>query len=92
MEATSGITCATRAQLQQQYDPVSVFFENARKRLLERVAICSSEDLRALSEEVECVCDLLDQARAALDWHIHQHRCEGKRSRHWEDASSSAFA
>jgi hypothetical protein len=45
-----------------------------------------------LSEELERVCDLRDQARAALDWHIHQHRCTGKPSRNGEDAAGSARA
>jgi hypothetical protein len=80
--------CPTRAHLLQQYDQVSAIVDNVAKRLLERVAICPSEEFRTLSEELESACDSLDQARAALDWHIQQHRCREKPSRNGEDAAS----
>jgi hypothetical protein len=83
--------CPTRAHLQHQYDQVNVIVDNAAKRLL-RVGICSSEEVRTLSEELESACDLLDRACAALDWHIQQHRCTGKPSRNGEDAASSPRA
>jgi hypothetical protein len=76
--------------LQQQFDQVSANFDNARQQLLERVAICSSEEFLALSEEVEHACDLLDVARAALDSHLEQHRCTRKRSRNGGDAANPA--
>jgi hypothetical protein len=84
------MTCPTKAHLQQRHDQVTAIVNNARKRLLERVGICSSEEFRVLSEELESAWDTQDQARAAVDWHIQHHRCAEKRSRNGAGSAHAA--
>ena len=86
------MTCPTRLHLQQHFDQTTAIAINARKRLLQRVAACSAEEFRALSEELESAWDTQDQARAAVDWHIQHHRCTRKRSHSGGSAANSAHA
>jgi len=86
------MTCPTREHLQLHFDQATSIVDNARKRLLERFGICSSEEFRALSEELESAWDTQDQARAAVDWHIQHHHCTRKRRRKGGDAANSAHA
>ena len=84
------MTCPTIAHLQQHFDQVTATVNSARTRLLARVAVCSWEEFRALSEELECAWDTQDQARAAVDWHIQHHHCTRKRSRNGANAAHAA--
>jgi len=86
------MNCRTRAHLQQHFDQATVTVNNARQRLLQRVAVCSTEEFRGLSEELEDAWDSQDQARAAINWHIQHHRCARKLSRKGGDAANSAHA
>lgn len=69
--------CASRERLEELFSAAIARFDDAMERLLERVATCSRAERLALNNAIDRAVDLMDQARAALDWHIRQHSCFG---------------
>ena len=86
------MTCPTREHLQLHFDQATSIVDNARKRLLERVSVCSPEEFRSLSQELEGARDSQDQARVAVCCHIHQHHCTRKRFSNGGESTNSAHA
>ena len=62
-------------RLEQRFQEAAARFDTARKRLLERVAICSKAEFLTLSDDVDRASDLMEHTRSALDTHIRQHCC-----------------
>ena len=69
------MSCVKRARLEQSFNQAGARFDNARKKLLERIAVCSRAEFLALNDDVDRASELLDHTRAALDGHIRQHCC-----------------
>ena len=67
--------CTTRACLEQGYLEADAIYNNARQRLLERVAACSKAEFLMLTNQVDRAGDLLRKAHSCLEDHVRQHSC-----------------
>jgi hypothetical protein len=72
------MSCQKKDRLERRYTHAVERLDSARKCLLDRIAICSQAELLAWNDEVDCACNLLNNARAMLDEHVRQHCCWAK--------------
>jgi hypothetical protein len=72
------MTCSVKARLERRFNQVGEMFATGRERLLDKLPACSQAESLALTDEVNRACDLLDDARSALDLHIRKHACSGE--------------
>jgi hypothetical protein len=67
--------CDERWRLEKRQNELAIAADAGVKGLLERIGVCSRDEFRARSHEVERCWRELQQARAALDSHIGNHGC-----------------